>query len=151
MSLTEPICVTTVLSAYYINNRIISEDMSWKDFPTNFRSMPLLDVTVSRLTRLCQKFENQNRSELNEMIEKIALSPERAFPLYHGICLGIFEDKIVNVGRFIALFCITGLLAIYCLKNNMPTLVFDLSDWLASFCDGNISEYIGGNYYTFLK
>ena len=76
------------------------------------------------------------------MIKKLNLTKENAFPRFMGICLGVFDDEIINVGRFFVLYYVAGMLAVYCSEKGFPYLLSNLAEWLTNFSVSKISPFV---------
>lgn len=124
----------------YVRYRIESNGLSWQNGQG--------DINPNEIQRamraLGDEFESRFSGQFDEMINQLQITPDTAYQTFRTIVNEIFTDG-VNWGRVVALFGFSGKFAVRCLEQSMPQLVNSIVDWLATYVDTNLRQWISTN------
>jgi hypothetical protein len=123
--------------ADYVNHRLAKEGYDWQNCP------PLPPVNkVNRTMRLVgDEFEQRYREVFNEMCSQLHITPTTAYPTFIAVVNELFSDGI-KWGRVVALHAFGGALAAQCIEKEMPDIVDNIIDWVATYVDQQLNAWI---------
>ena len=126
--------------ADYVNYRLKKVGYEWQNCP------PLPPVNkVNRTMRLVgDEFEQRYREVFSEMCSQLHITPTTAYPTFIAVVHELFSDGI-KWGRIVALYAFGGALAAQCIEKEMPGIVDNIVDWVATYVDQHLNSWIGEN------
>lgn len=128
----------------FINYRLLKENFEWHSKPSfNYNEPNDICQSMRRLGELMEKkFHDVVGESITVMLKTTSGT---AHDYFTSACDGIFREQI-TWGRIIAAFSMAGAFAVYCVQIlSMPILVDCLSDWLASYIEGHLLDWIKEN------
>lgn len=131
-----------LIVADYINYRLERHGFVWENHP------PLETRTSSvqeTLRKLCIDFEERFRPQFSDMIDQLQLTPNTVYQSFHQIIQEVFSEGDVNWGRVLVLFGFGGVMAVDCVDNNMPQFVDSIVDWVSTYLDNQLSQWISSH------
>lgn len=133
---------TRYLVADFINYRLQRHGHSWINCPP-LEPQP---TNVHRILRtLGDEFEERFRTQFDDMVNQLCITPDTAYPTFHNVVQELFNDGVINWGRIVALFGFGGALAVQCMDNSMPQLVDSIVDWVSTYLNSNLQTWISSN------
>lgn len=145
MSLNNNIKMNPKSSRYlvvdYINYRLGKHGYTWESCPP-LEAQP--NSIQSKLRYLSDEFEERFRQQFDDMVNELSIAPNTAYPTFHLVVQELFSDG-VNWGRIVALFGFGGALAVDCFNRGMPQLVDSIVDWVSTYIDNNLDQWINSN------
>ncbi|XP_060066932.1 bcl-2-like protein 2 [Ylistrum balloti] len=122
----------------FINYRLSRHGYTWDNCP------PLEAQTnnVHRTLRaLGDEFEERFRTQFDDMVNQLHITPNTAYPTFHQVVQELFIDG-VNWGRIVALFGFGGAIAVDCVNKGMPHLVDSIVEWVSTYVENNLDQWV---------
>lgn len=135
---------TRHIIADYLKHRLDGLGYSWENDGRQSNITP--SPVQLAMRRLCDDFEERFRSRFQDTIHKLQISEDNACDVFCAIQNEMFSDG-VNWGRVVALFAFAGYFAIHCFEHDMPDLVDNVVEWVASYIDNNLREWMESQNY----
>ncbi|XP_046342219.1 bcl-2-like protein 2 [Haliotis cracherodii] len=124
----------------YVKYRLERNGYVWQNGPAMENGASRVCNTMRSIG---DEFEERYRSQFEEMGNQLHITPTTAYPTFHAIVNELFADG-VNWGRVVALFTFGGSLAVRCFEQDMPQIVDSIIDWVSTYADNNLSQWISG-------
>jgi len=91
-----------------------------------------------------EEFESRYTHAFKDICAKLHLTPTNVHGTFVAVVHELFMDG-VNWGRIVALVSFGGSVAVECVKKEMPLLVDQVLEWITSFIDTQLSQWIAAN------
>lgn len=122
----------------FINYRLSQHGYTWDNCPP-------LEARTNRVHRtlraLGDEFEERFRTQFEDMVNQLHITPNTAYSTFHQVVQELFIDG-VNWGRIVALFGFGGAIAVECVNKEMPQLVDSIADWVSTYVENNLNQWI---------
>lgn len=128
---------TRYLVADYLTYRLRKHGHIWPNSPP-------LEVTNKihiAMRTLADEFEERYTAEFSDMVQQLHITPDIAYPTFNAVAQELFIDGI-NWGRVVALFAFGGAIAIECYEKNMSHLVDSIYDWVSTYVQTHLEQWI---------
>lgn len=126
----------------YIKHRVAKEGFQWENDGRQGSVTP--NAVQAAMRSLGDEFEERFRNRFSDMIEQLNITDNNAYDTFKTIVDETFSDG-VNWGRFVALFGFAGRFAVYCFVHNKSHLVDNVVEWVTSYIDTNLQEWMTSN------
>lgn len=124
----------------YINYHLEKHGFQWSTCP-NLHPPNTFNLSMRRLG---DEFELRYRDTFNEMFTELHITPTSAYPTFAGVTSELFHKEI-QWGHIVALFAFGGSIATQSMNKEMPALVDLIVDWVSTYIDEHIIEWINEN------
>ena len=122
----------------YITYRLSRGQIGWG----NGQDVNIKPTAVEvAMRRLGDEFEERFKSTFADMITKLNINPGNVRRTFYVIVGETFADGI-NWGRIVVLFAFAGIFAIHCCNNNMLDKVDNLVEWVSTYMDTNLFNWM---------
>ncbi len=128
---------TKLLVSDYVKYRLETKGLTWAGAP----DLPEPSAVELTMRTLGLEFEERYTEVFQEMCNQLHITPNTAHPTFTAIVNELFSDGI-KWGRVVALFSFGGSLAVQCVEKEMPLLVDQIVDWVASYVDNHLKVWI---------
>lgn len=128
---------TRLLVADYLKHRLDKAGLQWANCP----SLPAPGKVQTTMRVLGAEFEARYTEVFEEMCNQLHITPNNAQPTFVAIVNELYSDG-VRWGRVVALFAYGGALAVHCVRREMPPLVDHIVDWISSYVDTHLKQWI---------
>lgn len=129
------------LVADYVNYRLDKHGYHWENAPAQRKN----NKVYQAVRKLGDEFENkQDSSDFHDMVTSLQITPETAHSTFSTVTNEMFSNGI-NWGRVVALIGFGGAFSVECVSRNMPQLVDLVVDWVATYMNSNLKDWISKN------
>lgn len=129
------------LVADYVNYRLSKHGYQWENGPAQRKNNKVFQA----VRKLGDEFENkQDSCDFQEMVTSLHITPDTAQSTFSTVTNEMFSNGI-NWGRVVALIGFGGAFSVECVSRNMPQLVDSVVDWVATYMNSNLKDWISHN------
>lgn len=129
------------LVADYVNYRLSKHGYQWENAPAQRKNNKVFQA----VRKLGDEFENkQDSCDFQEMVTSLHITPDTAQSTFLTVSNEMFSNGI-NWGRVVALIGFGGAFSVECVSRNMPQLVDSVVDWVATYMNSNLKDWISHN------
>lgn len=129
------------LVADYVNYRLGKHGYQWENAPAQRKNNKVFQA----VRKLGDEFENkQDSCDFQEMVTSLHITPDTAQSTFLTVSNEMFSNGI-NWGRVVALIGFGGAFSVECVSRNMPQLVDSVVDWVATYMNSNLKDWISHN------
>ncbi|XP_059167445.1 apoptosis regulator Bcl-2-like, partial [Physella acuta] len=126
----------------YIKHRVSKEGFQWENDGRQSSVTP--NVVLAAMRSLGDEFEERFRNRFNDLIEQLNITNNNAYDTFKIIVDETFSDG-VNWGRIVALLGFAGCFVVYCFVHNKSHLADNVVEWVTSYIDTNLQEWLTSN------
>ncbi|XP_050418797.1 bcl-2-like protein 1 [Patella vulgata] len=125
----------------YVSYRLSKNGYRWINGPV-IEGGP--SKICSTMRSLGDEFEDRYRNQFDDMVNQLDITPDIAYQTFKAVVNELFIDG-VNWGRIVALFAFGGSICVQCVEKNMPRVVDNIVDWVATYCDNDLRQWINSH------
>ncbi|KAK3103484.1 hypothetical protein FSP39_019575 [Pinctada imbricata] len=128
------------LAADYINYRLQKHGFSWENRPSIENQNNGLPVCQA-IRAMGDEFEERFQEQFDCMVNQLHITQNTAYPTFQRVVEELFSNG-TNWGRVVALFGFGGAIAVQCVEKGMPQIVDNIVDWVSTYIDYTLEEWI---------
>jgi len=99
---------------------------------------------VDSLKALGRQYVHLYEGQLSAMCDRLEVSPSSAFSTFNSVSNELFIEGI-KWNHIITYLVFGSQFAFTCVQNGFPTLVNEVSHWISSYIEHNLSQWIADN------
>ena len=133
----------SIVACNYLKWRLLKNDFDWEDCPQLLSP----NDRLLKFRSFVFKCEIDSSHSLNDLVVRLNLSHQTTYPDFLRISEKLFtnNDGEITWERAGCLYAFTGLCAIYCIHNELWTVIGLLTDWSTIFVDVKLKDWIDSN------